>query len=458
MMPAVLDRHPPNAIEVEQGILGCILLAPSDCMDICAGRVATSEIFYDMRHQHLYDVLAEMHDKRELIDPISVQQQLRDRNQLEALGGMSYIAGLMNCVPSAANLEYYLDIVERKFALRSLIQRATRIVSKAYNTGGEDEYVILAEAEKEIMAIGDAAKNEEGDEPIKQTMGRVIDRLESAHQNQGKIRFLQTGFPDLDKITHGFKPGQMIVIAGRPGDGKTSLAMNIAEFVAVDSGIPVGIFSLEMPAEELLFRMTCSRAEVDSDRAEKGNLSSSDFTRLANANTRISRAPIHICERGGLSIQQLSARARRMVQRYGIKLFVIDYLQLMSSRNRGNRNDQITEISNGVKGLAKDLKVPVVVLSQFSREVEKQDRAPRMSDLRDSGSIEQDADIIGLLNPKAPENGVMPERQEVNLLLPKHRGGKVGFIRLIFNRPLTRYESVSPIEPDYQHRGNPEKD
>ena len=441
----MMDREMPFSAEAEQGVLGCLLLDPAECVPACMERIGSADVFYDFRHRVLYENICAQFSEGGLLDAITVQEQLRHASQLQAVGGMTYVAGLMNCTPSASNLLHYLDIVQRKFVLRTLIQKAASIVSKAYESG-EDEFTTLAEAEKAILSIGDEAQRVEGDRTVKEVMHQVLNSLEEAFQNQGKIRGLETGFPDFDWKTYGLKPGQMIIIAARPGVGKTSFAMNIAEHVAVDNKIPTAVFSMEMSSDELLFRMACSRAKIDSETAQSGKFKERDFPKLTSASGQIANSPLHICEKGGLTIAQLSARARRMSQRHKIKLVIVDYLQLMQSRSKENRTGQITEISNGLKALAKDLKVPMIVLSQLSREVEKQDRPPRMSDLRESGAIEQDADIIGLLDPKVGANGEIPDRQEIDLLIPKLRGGKVGRIKLWFNRPFTRFESVSQID------------
>lgn len=437
------DRPAPCSLEAEQGVLGCILLDPRECVDLCAEKLPRSaDVFYDLRHQTLYDIIQGMRQRGELIDPIALQQHLKDRNQLEALGGMPYIAGLMNCVPSAANLEYYLEIVKEKFLLRSLINACTRSIARVYEQQGEVE-AILGEAEREILAIGNSVQSE-ADKTVKALVLEAIGELEGAHQNQGTMRGLSTGFYKFDEATGGLRSGQMIVIAARPSVGKTSLAMNIAEHVAVDQRQPVGVFSLEMGGTELIHRMTCSRARVDSEKARDGRLSEGDFPRLTSAAGKIASCPLYICDRSGLSIAQLSARARRMHQQHKLKLLVIDYLQLM--QGKGSRYEQITEISMGVKALAKDLGVPVIILSQLSRDVEKDDREPRLSDLRESGAIEQDADIVLFLHPTKKEDGTIPDPQPVKAKLDKHRGGRVGCFPLNFLRSLTRFETASPCE------------
>jgi replicative DNA helicase len=455
-MPQVADRLPPHSIEAEQGVLGCVLLSPNDCMGVCIEKFKRgSEVFYDMRHQALFDVLAEMYDKKELIDPIVLQQYLRDRNQLEALGGMPYIAGLMNCVPSAASLEYYIEIVREKYVLRKMIQTCTGAVAKVYDHQGEVDG-LLDEVERDVLQIAEERVSI-GTKTIKDLVHTAINTIEDYHSRAGALTGLGTGFPDLDKMTSGLHGGEMIVIAARPSMGKTSLAMNIAEHVAIDEKQPVGVFSLEMTAESLVLRMLCSRSRVNLRNIRDGFLAERDFPKLTGAAGKLANAPLFIDDSAGLSILQLRAKARRMYQQHGIKLFVIDYLQLLnaSSQKIENRQQEIAQISNGIKALAKELDVPVIVLAQLNRELEKdKNRKPRLSDLRESGAIEQDADLVGLLykveSEKAEDDDGGGGQQEnealpINLLIAKQRNGPTGDVNLTFLKSYTRYESASKV-------------
>src|SRR3954469_697323 len=425
-MPQVTDRLPPHSIEAEQGVLGCVLLSPNDCMGVCIEKFRRgSEVFYDLRHQALFDVLAEMYDKKELIDPIVLQQYLRDRNQLEALGGMPYIAGLMNCVPSAASLEYYIEIVREKYILRRMIHTCTGAVAKVYDHQGEVDG-LLDEVERDVLKIAEE-RVAIGNKTIKDLVHTAINTIEDYHTRGGALTGLGTGFPDLDRMTSGLHGGEMIVIAARPSMGKTSLAMNIAEHVSIEEKQPVGVFSLEMTAESLVLRMLCSRSRVNLRNIRDGFLAERDFPKLTGAAGKLANAPLFIDDTPGLSILQLRAKARRMYQQHGIKLFVVDYLQLLnaSSQKIENRQQEIAQISNGIKALAKELDVPVIVLAQLNRELEKdKNRKPRLSDLRESGAIEQDADLVGLLykveSKDADEMDEAPQEVEslpVNLLI-----------------------------------------
>jgi replicative DNA helicase len=454
-MPQLVDRLPPHSIEAEQGVLGCVLLSPNDCMGVCIEKFKRgSEVFYDMRHQALFDTLAEMYDKKELIDPIVLQQYLRDRNQLEALGGMTYIAGLMNCVPSAASLEYYIEIVREKYILRKMIQTCTGAVAKVYDHQGEVDG-LLDEVERDVLQIAEERVSM-GTKTIKDLVHSAINTIEEFHSKSGQLTGLGTGFVDFDKMTTGLHGGEMIVIAARPSMGKTSLAMNIAEHVAMDQKQAVGVFSLEMTAESLVLRMLCSRARVNLRDIRDGFLTERDFPKLTGAAGKLSNSPLFIDDSSGLSILQLRAKARRMYQQYGIKLFVIDYLQLLnaSSGKVDNRQQEIAHISNGIKALAKELNVPVIVLAQLNREMERDgNRKPRLSDLRESGAIEQDADLVGLLydptkEGKSDEEGEpAPEGdgKPINLLIAKQRNGPTGDVKLTFLKNITRYESRTDV-------------
>ena len=460
---ARVDRLPPHSIEAEQGVLGCVLLSPGECMGVCIGKFKSGpELFYDLRHRHLYELLVEMYDHRDAIDLLTVQQRLKDRNQLEAVGGLAYLSSLPDAVPSAANLTYYADIVREKHLLRRMIHTCTNVVGRVYEHEGEVDS-LLDEVERDVLRISEE-RVEAGTSTIKELVHKAINTIEDYHQRQGKLTGISTGFADFDKLTSGFHGGEMIVIAARPSMGKTSLAMNIAEHVAVEEGLPVGVFSLEMTAESLVFRMLCSRARVNLKDIRGGFIADRDFPKLTGAAWKLTNSPLYIDDTSSLSILQLRAKARRMWQQYGIKLLVIDYLQQMhsSSRKVDNRQQEIADISNGVKALAKELSVPVIVLSQLNRDLERdKSRKPNLADLRESGAIEQDADVVGLLykaDPDDPkkrkddaedeETGVSSDVLPVNLLIAKQRNGPTGEVKLTFLRSITRFESSAKITDD----------
>ncbi len=448
-----LDRLPPHSPEAEQGVLGCILLSPNECMGECIEKLKTGEeVFYDLRHQTIYKTLAEMYDSRAAIDVITLQQRLKDEQLLEQVGGIAYLSVLPDTVPSAANLTYYLDIVREKFLLRKMIHVCTDVVGRVYDYEGEVDS-LMDEVERDILRISESRVQAHSD-TIKELVKKAINTIEDFHQRQGMLTGIGTGFHDLDKMTSGLHGGEMVVVAARPSMGKTSLAMNIAEHVAIEQGLPVGVFSLEMTSESLVLRMLCSRSRVNLRNVRDGFLAERDFPKLTGAAGKLAAAKLFIDDSSGLSILQLRAKARRMHQQYGVKLFVVDYLQLLHStaRRAENRQQEIADISSGIKSLAKELNVPVIVLSQLNRELEREkNRKPRMSDLRESGAIEQDADLIGLLyKPNADEDesaAVAAEEDAVpmNLLIAKQRNGPTGDVQLTFLKSYTRFESAAKV-------------
>jgi len=455
--PAV-DRLPPHSIECEQGVLGCCLLDPNQCIGECIEKLKDDgkSAFYDLRHQTIYETLAEMFNTRAAIDLITVQQHLKDRQLLEQVGGIAYLSQLQDAVPSAANLSYYLDHVREKYVLRKLIQTCTSVVGKVFDYEGEVE-ALLDEVEKEILRVNES-RVQSGVQPINTLVHEAIATIENYFGRNGQLGGLATGFADLDKMTDGLHGGEMIIIAARPSMGKTSLAMNIAEHVAMELKLPVGVFSLEMSAASLILRMMCSLARVNLRSIREGFMSEADFPKLTHAAGRLSESKLFIDDTAGLSILSLRARARRMHQQHGIKLFVIDYLQLCNStarRAQENRQQEIADISSGVKALAKELNVPIIVLSQLNRELEKdKSRKPRLSDLRESGSIEQDADLVGLLykpNAGDDEDGAAAEESDgvaVNFLIAKQRNGPTGDVNLTFMKPYTRFESAAKFSDE----------
>jgi replicative DNA helicase len=454
---ANVDRLPPHSLDMEQGVLGCCFLSPNDCVGQCIEKLKDNGqvVFYDLRHQTIYETLAEMFNHREPIDIITVQQRLKDRQLLEQIGGIAYLSQLQDAVPSAANLPYYLDIVREKFLLRKMIATCTDVVGRVYDYEGEVD-ALLDEVERDVLKIAES-RAESTVLGVKELVHKAIDTIENYFGRQGALSGLSTGFPDLDRMTDGLHGGEMIIVAARPSMGKTSLAMNIVEHVILEEKQPVGVFSLEMSAESLVMRMLCSIARANLRSIREGFMSEADFPKITNAAGRLAGAKLFIDDTAGLSILQLRARARRMHQQHGIKLFVIDYLQLLHStarRSQENRQQEIADISSGVKGLAKELNVPVIVLAQLNREIEKdKNRKPRLSDLRESGSIEQDADLVGLLyKPDAGEDEdgapVESEGIPVNLLVAKQRNGPTGDVNLTFLKPYTRFESAAKVSDE----------
>jgi replicative DNA helicase len=454
--PAV-DRLPPHSPEAEQGVLGCVLLSPNECMGECIEKLKDNgkEAFYDLRHQTIYEILAEMFDAKDAVDVITVQQRLKDKQLLEQVGGITYLSQLQDAVPSAANLSYYLDIVREKFLLRRMIQTCTEVVGRVYDYEGEVD-ALLDEVERDVLRISES-RAQSSAMTTKELVGHAVATIENFFSRKGTLTGLATGFTDLDRMTDGLHGSEMIVIAARPSMGKTSLAMNIVEHVVLQDKLPVAVFSLEMSAEALVLRMMCSIARVNLRTIREGFMSESDFPKLTSAAGKLANAKLFIDDTAGLSILQLRARARRLHQMHGIKLIVIDYLQLLHStarRSQENRQQEISDISSGIKALAKELKVPVLVLSQLNRELEKdKSRKPRLSDLRESGAIEQDADLVGLLyKPSAGEDdeGAAEEADglPVNLLIAKQRNGPTGDVNLTFLKSYTRFESAAKVSDE----------
>jgi replicative DNA helicase len=454
-----VDRLPPHSPEAEQGVLGCVLISPNECMGECIEKLKDDgqSIFYDLRHQTIYETLAEMFNERTPIDNITVQQRLKDRQMLEQVGGIAYLSQLQDAVPSSANLSYYMEIVREKAMLRKMIATCTGVVSRVYDYEGQVD-ALLDEVERDVLRISEsrAQSNVLG---VKELVTRAIGTIENYFERKGTLNGLATGFADLDRMTDGLHGSEMIVIAARPSMGKTSLAMNIAEHVVLELKQPVAVFSLEMSAESLVLRMMCSIARVNLRSIREGFMTEADFPKLTNAAGRLAGAKLFIDDTAGLSVLQLRARARRMAQQHGIKLIVIDYLQLLNStarRAQENRQQEIADISSGIKALAKELNVPVIVLSQLNRELEKdKSRKPRLSDLRESGSIEQDADLVGLLykpDSRDDEDGGAPavdtDGEPVNFLIAKQRNGPTGDVDLTFLKTYTRFESRAKVSEE----------
>jgi replicative DNA helicase len=455
--PIKLDRLPPHSIECEQGVLGCALLDPNQCIGECIEKLKDDgkEAFYDLRHQTIYETLAEMFNSRQAIDVITVQQNLKDRQLLDQVGGIAYLSQLQDAVPSAANLSYYLEHVREKFLLRKMIQTCTGVVGRVYDYEGEVD-ALLDEVERDVLRISES-RAQGGVMTTKDLVNKAIGTIENFFSRKGMLTGLATGFSDLDRITDGLHGSEMIVVAARPSMGKTSLAMNIVEHVVLEEKLPVAVFSLEMSAEALVLRMMCSIARVNLRSIREGFMSESDFPKLTSAAGRLANAPLFIDDSAGLSILQFRARARRLHQMHGVKLFVIDYLQLLHStarRSQENRQQEISDISSGIKALAKELKVPVLVLSQLNRELERdKSRKPRLSDLRESGAIEQDADLVGLLyKPSAGDdddgNAEEADGLPVNLLIAKQRNGPTGDVNLTFLKSYTRFESAAKVSDE----------
>ena len=440
-----IHRTLPHSIEAEQGVLGSMLISPREIIAECVEKI-NENYFYVPAHQTIYLVLVELWNGGQGIDLITFTQVLRDRNLLETVGGASAVTSLFTFVPTAANVTYYLEIVRDKYILRQIIAACTESVRRSFEE--QDEvHNLLDEVEQKIFSVGeDRFKGQVL--TMKDQVMEAIEAIEQLYERRGGITGISTGFAELDRMTNGLHEGEMIVIAARPSMGKTALAMNIAEHVAINEKLPVAVFSLQMSSQQLVQRLLCSRARVNLQKVRDGFLAERDFPSLTAAASKLAEAQIYIDDSASLSILELRAKARRLKAQKDIKLIVVDYLQLLRSTTRraqDNRQLEISEISSGLKGLAKELKVPVLVLAQLNRQPEARTGGkPRLSDLRESGSIEQDADLVGLLvRPEIyeeDEDARAEKAGEAELIIAKQRNGPVGEIALTFLKEFTRFE------------------
>lgn len=436
----MLERVPPHSIDAEQSVLGSMLLDQEAIYK--AIKQLHPEDFYRDAHRVVFDAIVRLNEAGKPADLVTVTEQLRQQGDLEKAGGAAYIALLASMVPTAANVEYYARIVEEKALLRMLIQLSTRIAGMAYE-GTEEPEKLMAEAERLILDLG--SRHVVGAfSSIREILLGTFAHLEFLYNNRGKITGVPTFFSDLDRICHGLQPSDFIILAGRPSMGKTSLGLCIACNAALRHNVPVAIFSLEMSKEQLVQRFLCAEAMVDQHRLRTGMLEESDWSRLHETAERLAKAPIFVDDMAAISVRQMRAKAKQLQAEHGLGLLVIDYIQLMQgSRRAENRQQEIAEISRSLKGLAKELNVPVLALSQLSRLVEqRQDKRPIMSDLRESGSLEQDADIVMFIyrdeyyNPETEKKGI------AEVIIAKHRNGPVGKVELGFFKEYTKFVSL----------------
>jgi replicative DNA helicase len=440
-----IHRTPPHSVEAEQGVLGSMLISPRDAIAEVVEKI-TADYFYVPAHQTIFNVLVDLWNAGAAIDLITFTQVLRDRNLLESVGGAAAVTNLFTFVPTAANVGYYIDIVRDKYILRSIIAAGTESVRRAYEE--QDEVGnLLDEVEQRIFAVGeDRFKGQMLS--MKDQVMEAIESIEKLYERKGGITGISTGFVEFDRMTSGMHPSEMIVIAARPSMGKTALVMNIAEHVAITEKLSVGVFSLEMSSQQLVQRLLCSRARVNLQKVRDGFLGERDFPSLTAAASKLAEAKIFIDDSASLTILELRAKARRLKAQQDVQLIIVDYLQLLRSTSRraqDNRQLEISEISAGLKGLAKELKIPVIVVAQLNRQPEQRSGGkPRLSDLRESGSIEQDADLVGLLvRPELYEEDEEARQEksgEAELIVAKQRNGPVGEIPLTFLKEFTRFE------------------
>ncbi len=438
-------RIPPHSIEAESSVLGGLLLDNSawDRM----GDLLVDGDFYRHEHKLIYAAVGGLINASKPADVITVYEQLQNLGKADEIGGLVYLNSLAQYVPSASNIRRYAEIVRERSILRKLVSAADEIATQAFNPQGKQVDKILDEAEQKIFNIGEeGTRMKQGFQSMDALVVELLDRVTEMAENPNDITGVRTGFHDFDKMTSGLQPGDMIVLAARPSMGKTSLAINIAEHVALNEGLPVAVFSMEMGASQLAVRIVGSIGRIDQGHLRTGKLSDEEWPRLTEAIEKLRTVSLHIDETPGLSTSELRANARRLARQYGrLGLIVVDYLQLMStSMGDENRATAVGEISRGLKMLAKELKCPVIALSQLSRGVESRtDKRPMMSDLRESGAIEQDADIIMFIyrDDYYDKNSKEPGVAEV--IISKHRNGPTGTIKLAFLKPITKFENLA---------------
>ncbi len=441
-------RVPPHSIEAEQSVLGGLLLDNS-AWDR-AGDLLTDSDFYRYEHKAIYAAIGALVATSKPADVITVYEQLQSRGKAEECGGIAYLNALAQSVPSAANLRRYAEIVRERAVLRKLIEASDEIATNAFNPQGRAVSQILDEAEGRIFKIGEeGSRTRQGFQSMDQLVVQLIDRVTELHENGAEeVTGVRTGFYDLDRLTAGLQAGDLIVLAARPSMGKTAFALNIAENVAVNEGLPVAVFSMEMGASQLALRMVGSLGRINQSNLRTGKLGDDEWERLSEAVDKLKNASVFIDETAALNSAELRARARRQARQCGkLGLVVVDYLQLMSgsSSSDENRATEIGEISRGLKALAKELQCPVIALSQLNRSVESRpDKRPMMSDLRESGAIEQDADIIMFIYRDDYYNKESKEPGVAEIGIAKQRNGPTGTVRLTFLKPLTRFENLAP--------------
>jgi len=433
------DRIPPQNLEAEQAVLGAILLQ-SEAMITAMERVQPED-FYDASHQLIYEAMIQLGEENQPIDLVTLTSRLQDKGQLEDVGGVSYLAKLAHAVPTAANVEYYAQIIEEKSMLRRLIRTATQIVSEGYS-GGEDVAGMLSDAERRILEISNR-RTGSGFIAIRDVLMEVFDRVEVLNQQGGSTTGIPTGFVDLDKMTNGFQRSDLIIVAARPSVGKTAFALNIAQNVAVRAKETVAIFSLEMSAPQLVNRMICAEANLDANLMRTGDFKTDeDWAKLTMGIASLAEAEIYIDDTPGVTVADIRSKCRRLKKEKGLGMIVIDYLQLIQGRGKPgeNRQQEVSEISRTLKQIARELSVPVIALSQLSRGVEqRQDKRPMMSDLRESGSIEQDADIVAFLYRDDYYNQETEKKNIIEIIIAKQRNGPVGTVELVFMKNFNKF-------------------
>lgn len=440
-MNEMIDRVPPHNNEAEQSVIGAIFLEPQAL--ITAAEVLMPEDFYRLAHERIFNTMLTLSDRGQAIDVVTVTEELSATKELENVGGISYLTEIANSVPTAANIFHYAKIVEEKALLRRLIRVATTIVEDGYTREDEVE-VLLSEAEKKMMEVS-SRKNAGDFKHIKDVLVDTYENIELLHTQKGDVTGIPSGFTDLDKLTAGFQRNDLIIVAARPSVGKTAFALNVAQNVATKAGENVAIFSLEMGAEQLVMRMLCAEGNIDAQVMRTGSLQAEDWRKLTMAMGSLSNAGIFIDDASGLRVNEIRSKCRRLQQEHGLGMVIIDYLQLIegSGRSGENRQQEVSEISRSLKGIARELEIPVIALSQLSRGVEqRQDKRPMLSDLRESGSIEQDADIVSFLYREDYYDKETENENMIEIIIAKQRNGPTGTVTLAFAKEYNKFVNV----------------
>lgn len=440
VVASILERSLPQSIEAEMSVLGAMLL-DNDVINLVVP-ILHKQSFYKTAHQELFQTVLELYDKGQTVDLVILREELQKRSLLEKVGGIEYLLELEESVPTVGNVEYYANIVREKAIKRSLIEVASNIQKEAFNDVLDTDN-LLDVSERAIFDITQKKFNTSSAK-LNEVLRLTFDRIEKLHDRKSRLTGLSTGFYDLDDTTCGLQPSELVIVAARPSMGKTSFALNVAEHAGVIEKKAVVIFSLEMSAQQLAQNMLCSHARVDAHRMRMGTLDDKQWSSLSFGVGSLSEAPIFIDDTPGLTVLEVRAKARRLKAQYDIQLVVVDYLQLMDAPRAESRQQEISIISRGLKSLARELSVPVIAVSQLNRSVESREgHKPRMSDLRESGSLEQDADVIILLHR---DNYYDPEKDSTaELIIAKQRNGPTGVVKLAFRSHIMRFESLASV-------------
>jgi replicative DNA helicase len=441
---ATLEKTLPSNLDAERSVLGAILL-DNNALNAAVEHLRADDFFLD-QHRRVYTQMIALGDNQQAIDLITLTEELHRKGELEASGGAPYLASLADGMPKVSNVEHYARIVKEKAILRNLIHATHDIQQRALD-GEEGADAVLDNAESAIFALAEE-RVRAGLIPVKDIVRDNFERLEKIFKEGKSITGISTGYAELDKLMSGLQPSELLILAARPSQGKTALALNLAENIAIRAGEPVAIFSLEMSKESLLQRLIASVAQIDAHKFRTGHLSREDWRRMTEALGSISSAPLWIDDSGSISVLEIGAKARRLMkEKNGLKLLIVDYLQLITARGRfSSRQEEVSNISRSLKGLAKELKIPVLVLSQLTRAPEREERGPQLSDLRESGAIEQDADVvIFIYRPNFFKLDAAPEeRDQADILIAKQRNGPTDKVKFVFRSRLTRFEEAAP--------------